>query len=178
MLFVVQFAVLSDWVQGMPCNCRLGCVIGTMFHVPLFRNLPEARKLKRMWHIASNVARRGLNDLNEVIICADEKNPFRNYLEFFHHLSLRTSRDAERSLQDDCAAGDGLGATENYDDLGLDIPRVSKDSEKSPGERFVARNCMALASCCLLPHISRQMSTHFPALWALCSILFSQMWIA
>eukprot|EP00438_Fugacium_kawagutii_P001148 Skav218139 [mRNA] locus=scaffold759:429459:434271:- [translate_table: standard] len=42
----------------------------------------------------------------------------------------------QAGLQDDCAAGDGLGATENYDDLGLDIPRVSKDSEKSPGERF------------------------------------------
>ena len=42
-------------------------------------------------------------------------------------------------LQDDCAAGDGLGATENYDDLDVDMPRVSKDSEKSPVERFVTR---------------------------------------
>lgn len=39
--------------------------------------------------------------------------------------------------QDDCAAGDGLGSTENYDDVDVDMPRVSKDSEKSPVERFV-----------------------------------------
>ena len=39
--------------------------------------------------------------------------------------------------QDDCAAGDGLGATENYDDVDVDMPRVSKDSEKNPVERFV-----------------------------------------
>ena len=46
--------------------------------------------------------------------------------------------------QDDCAAGDGLGSTENYDDVDVDMPRVSKDSEKSPVERFVTLQQFAM----------------------------------
>ncbi|CAJ1448509.1 unnamed protein product [Effrenium voratum] len=40
----------------------------------------------------------------------------------------------QKRCQDDCAAGDGFGATETFIDA--DMPRVSKDSEKSPVERF------------------------------------------
>ena len=42
----------------------------------------------------------------------------------------------QKRCQDDCAAGDGFGATETFIDA--DMPRVSKDSEKSPVERFAA----------------------------------------
>ena len=37
------------------------------------------------------------------------------------------------AVEDDCAAGDGLGSTESFD---VDMPRVAKDSEKNPVERF------------------------------------------
>ena len=51
---------------------------------------------------------------------------------FFCHPSIRL-----RFFQDDCAKGDGFGASEEPDEEG-DMPRVAKDEEKSPVERFAA----------------------------------------
>ena len=39
----------------------------------------------------------------------------------------------KQRCQEDCTDGDGLGSTETYEG---DMPRVAKDSEKSPVERF------------------------------------------